>query len=295
VSAAAPLALVHGRFGWEEKALVRRAGELGFELQVVSERELALGAVRPAGGRLAQGAPVLLRCPSFFRSTVAAAALAAAGHPVLNRHEVLALAGEKAKSDLWLRRSGLPTLPSLVLLSLDRLDAVRETLGFPLVVKPNVGGFGRLVQRLDDEDDLRHAWEYLQSFAPASHRLLYLQRLVDVAHDVRLLVLDGELLAAIERVAPGTLVKNVERGAQAVPWPTGHREHQLAAAIGGRLPGAFLGIDLLIDRDGARWVGEINAVPRFRAAAEMSGADVAGRLLTHLATLDAAEPRRRFA
>lgn len=267
------------RVGWEEKQLLQAARDLSIAAQTV-----APGAVRSylgAGGRPIEppvfddARVVLMRCPGYFQSIELAAAIERHGLRAYNTSEHLTTFGRKTLTDAWLAARGLPLVPSCLAFSADALDDVVERLGLPLVVKPSIGGFGRRVQLVETKRELVHAWEYLEDFAPSHHQVLYVQRWVDVAHDVRVNLVDGKVVGAIERVNEHALAKNVALGATGVPYRLEGSAHEVARALADALPRGFFGADLLVTKAGQTFVCELNASCSFREASTASRAEIA--------------------
>lgn len=270
------------RIGWEEKQLLRAAEQRGVTVGHLDPGRfrsfLLPGGARAEPPELAARPVVLMRCPGYFQSIELAAALERHGIVTYNDAAHLTLFGRKTLTDAWMAGRGLPVVPSCVAFSAEGLEAVVEALGLPLVMKPSIGGFGRRVHAIESLRELRQAWEYLEDFAPAHHELLYVQRRVEVAHDVRVCLLDGEVLASMEREGEG-LAKNVARGGAGRPFSLGGEAKEVVLRLGRSLPRGFFGVDLLLDRQGGVWVSEINATCGFREAQAVTEGDLAGEIV----------------
>ena len=145
----------------------------------------------------------------------------------------------------------------------------------PYVVKPRFGSWGRDVHRCESRAELRACLRAI-SGRPwfRRHGALVQELIPPRGFDLRLIVSEGEVVGAIERVAAsGEWRTNIALG--------GHRRRatpsaeacelagQAAAAIGGGL----VGVDLLPDEDGWRVI-EINGAVDFTDEYALDGGDV---------------------
>jgi len=205
--------------------------------------------------------------------------LEARGVQVLNSPRALECAVDKYLTTARLAAAGLPVPRTFVCEGADEaLDAFAR-LGEDVVVKPLFGGEGRGIVRVSDPDLALRVFRALER----TSAVLYLQEFVPHAgFDLRVMVLDGQVLAAMRRVSGQDFRTNVSRSARpeaASPTP---REQEwalrAAAAVGARLAG----VDILYSRDGAGYVIEVNGVPGWQALARVSGCDVAQRVIESL-------------
>ena len=203
-------------------------------------------------------------------------ALEAAGVPVVNAPRAIECAVDKYLCTARLAAAQLPVPATYTCESAETALEAFEELGGDVVVKPLFGAEGRGILRVSDPDLALRAFRTLERIKA----VIYLQRFVPHAgFDVRVLVLDGAPLGAIERHCAEDFRTNVSRSAV----PTAHdltaEEADLAirasAAVGARIAG----VDLLYDGDGLCRVLEVNAVPGWRAFRKVTGIDVAERLI----------------
>ncbi|MBX3442167.1 MAG: RimK family alpha-L-glutamate ligase [Planctomyces sp.] len=202
------------------------------------------------------------------------------GATVINSARAIECAVDKHLTTARLQEGGLPVPETFVCETADDALAALERLGGDVVVKPLFGAEGRGIVRVSDPDLGLRVFRAIER----TGGVLYLQRFVPhEGYDVRVLVLDGEVLGGMTRRSASDFRTNVARDARAEPHePTDvERDFSLraAAATGAR----FAGIDLLYDRDGRLYVIEVNGVPGWRAFGRVSGMDVAARLLDAVA------------
>jgi ribosomal protein S6--L-glutamate ligase len=114
--------------------------------------------------------------------------------------------------------------------------------------------------------------------------LLYLQRFVEhEGFDVRVLLLEGQVLGGMKRRSTSDFRTNVSRDAVAESHSVSERERDFALRAAAATGASFAGVDLLYDRSGELHVIEVNAVPGWRAFQRVTQIDVAERVIDLLA------------
>jgi RimK family alpha-L-glutamate ligase len=160
----------------------------------------------------------------------------------------------------------------------DAMTAVRE-MG-DVVIKPIFGSLGHGMVRVSDPDVALRVLQALDEV----RAVFYIQRAIDHGgRDVRVFVVGGRVVAAIERVAPaGEWRTNVARGAEtrACDLPAQWADYALRAAAA--VSADYAGVDLLPARDGSVYVLEVNGIPGWQGLQQATGVDVAGAIVDHV-------------
>lgn len=209
----------------------------------------------------------------------ALAQLEQTGTRVINSPKSLECAVDKYLTTARLWGAGLPVPETIVCEHEDEAQAAFEQLGGEVVVKPLFGSEGRGIVRVSDPDLAHRTFRTLMRLGT----VLYLQRFV--AHDgsdVRVLVLDGQVLGAMRRRSPHDFRTNVARNAVAEGHDATSREIDLAVRATAATGAFIAGVDLLYDRDGTCYVIEVNAVPGWQAFGKVNRTDVALSLIDRL-------------
>lgn len=204
------------------------------------------------------------------------AQLESRGVQVLNSARSIECAVDKFLTTARLTAAGLPVPETVVCENAEAALAAFEQLGGDVVVKPLFGAEGRGILRVSDPDLALRTFRTLERL----QAVLYLQRFVPhEGFDVRVMVLDGRVLAGMRRSNPHDFRTNVSRQAKAEPVTLSDREQdwalRAAASVGARLAG----IDLLYDRAGNGYVIEVNGVPGWQALQRVTGCDVAREVI----------------
>ncbi len=224
---------------------------------------------------------VLLRSLSHARQVAIARVLAGWGVATVNRALVLDTCGDKLQTTLALEAAGVPTPPARVAFAVGPgLDAV-EALGYPCVVKPVTGSWGRLVARINDRDAAEAVLEHKLELGGALHRVLYLQAHVPKpGRDLRAFVIGGQTVAAIGRRS-SHWVTNTARGAVAEPVVVSPELDDICRRAAAAVGGGALAVDLLESPEGLL-VNEVNGTMEFRNSVGPTGVDIPELLVRHV-------------
>ena len=201
------------------------------------------------------------------------------GVATVNGHEVVVNCAKVVTTSL-LATAGVPVPRTLVAFSVEGALQAIESVGYPAVLKPPVGSWGRLLARVNDRDAAEAVLEHKDTLGSVAHGVFYVQEHIDKpGRDIRAFVVGDEVICAIDR-ASSHWVTNTARGATTAnrPVTAGLRDVCLAAvrAVGG----GVLAVDLLEDGDHLL-VSEVNHTMEFRNSVEVTGVDIAAQIVDH--------------
>lgn len=234
---------------------------------------------------------VLDRSLSFGRALGAARLLEARRVRVVNPSHVIQTCGDKLATQVALENAGVACPRTRVAFSPESALAAAEELGYPVVVKPTVGSWGRLVARLNDRDAAEAVFEDRATLGGWTHQTFYLQELVrKPGRDIRLFVVGGEAIAAIYRVSDHWIT-NTARGATTENCPVDDELAMIAARVHRAIPGEIIAIDLVEDQDGRRLVLEVNHGMEFRNSIGPTGVNIPARIVDELLRCARADER----
>ncbi len=260
----------------EEKAILGAAAARGIAVDRLDDAEVTFGLEPPAG----LPDVVLNRSVSHTRAVYAAHCYAHYGVPTVNRPEVVELAGDKVRTSLRLAERGVPTPRTVVALSPEAAPKAIEAVGYPAVLKPAVGSWGRLMAKVDDADAAEQIVEHKSALASPVHSVYYVQEFVRKPNrDLRVFVVGEEVVAAMYRTSSAWRT-NAARGASAEAAPVGPELRELALRAAAAVGGGVLAVDLMESERGLL-VHEVNPTPEFKTLAAATGADVAGKIVDY--------------
>jgi [lysine-biosynthesis-protein LysW]---L-2-aminoadipate ligase len=274
--------LLYDSIRWEEKAIVLASRKRGVSPSLVDSKDLrvSLRAKLPLGDRV-----VLQRCVSYFRNVHSTAALEASGHAVVNSFACAQTCGNKLFMSLELAKHGVPTPETALALSEQSALKTAEELGYPVVLKPVVGSWGRLVALLKDADAARAVIEDREHMFPLYH-VYYLQKFVRrPPRDIRSFVIGGRTVAAIYRNSGGADWRtNTARGGQAEACKVTTELDELSIKATEAVGGEITGVDLMETSDGLA-VHEVNNTTEFKNTVPATGVDIPGLIVDYLISI----------
>ncbi len=202
-----------------------------------------------------------------------------AGKTILNHPRAVECAVDKFLTTSRLAAAHLPVPRTIVCETTDQAMEAFQTLGNDVVVKPIFGAEGRGICRLSDPDLAFRSFRTLERL----NNVLYIQEFIQhEGFDVRVLLLDGQILGAIKRSNPTDFRTNISRDGSAQPHLVTDEEANLAFSAARTVHATFAGVDLLYDLAGRCYVIEVNAVPGWRAFSKATQIDVADRVIEYL-------------
>jgi [lysine-biosynthesis-protein LysW]---L-2-aminoadipate ligase len=214
---------------------------------------------------------VLNREIGQVRAAYAARALEAGGTVVLNDAACTEVCGDKWRTSLALAAAGLPVPRTALGLTPEAGLAALAEIGYPAVIKPLVGSWGRLIAELRDPRMARDVFEYVAALPGPQSHLVYVQELIaKPGRDIRAIVLGGELLGAIYRIS-GDLRTNVARGAISKPCAETPELAKLAVQAATAVGADIAAVDLVEDGSGQLLVLEVNHRVEFTGFSEAMG------------------------
>ncbi len=260
----------------EEKAILAAAASRGIPVDRLADHEVTFGLERPAG----LPDVVLNRSVSHTRALYAAVGYAHYGVPTINRPEVVELAGDKVRTSLRLAERNVPTPRTVVALSEEAALRAVEEIGYPAVLKPAIGSWGRLMAKVDDRESAEQILEHKSALGSPIHSVFYVQEFIPKPdRDLRAFVVGDAVVAAMYRRSSDWRT-NAARGASAEPAPVSGPIGELALRAAEAVGGGVLAVDLMESPRGLL-VHEVNPTPEFKTLAGATGADIAGRIVEH--------------
>ncbi len=263
----------------EEKEILAAARERGIDVFPIFDRDLVLDLASPhAPGSGLDFDVVLDRCVAHSRSGYTLHALQRWGIPTLNSAEAVRLCDDKAENSLALERAGIPTPRTLVAFDVESAIRACEIVGYPAVLKPVTGSWGRLLARANGPEQARSILEQKKELGSFHHAIFYVQEYIEKPdRDIRAYVIGDRVLAASYRTAKHW-VTNAARGAESVPCPITPEIEALALRACTAVGAQLAGVDLIETRDGLAVI-EVNTGGEFKGLKTTTKVDIAGAIV----------------
>jgi len=206
---------------------------------------------------------VLVREIGTVRARCAAWTLEAEGSRVLNSAQAIEICADKWRTTLALQAAGVATPRTAIAMTPEATLAALDELGYPAVLKPLSGSWGRLVTKLDDRESAATVLEYVAALTGPQAHLGYVQSFVP-SHDrnIRVIVVGGEALGASYQQNPGWRTNRLW-GARCIECELTPELAKLAVSAADAVGAELAGVDIIEDPEGRQVVLEVNAGVEF--------------------------------
>ncbi len=230
---------------------------------------------------------VLERSINHSRAMHALRLFEGAGTPCVNTYEVARRCGDKILTAASLQECGVPQPQVRVAFTPESALLAIEELGYPAVLKPAVGSWGRLLSKINDRDAAETVLEHKSILGSYHHSIFFVQQYVEKnGRDIRAFVVGDECVAAIYRSSEHWIT-NTARGARATNCPVTVPLAEMALRAADAVGGGVLAVDLFETADGLL-VNEVNYTMEFRNSVDVTGVNIPERVVSYVA--EAARP-----
>ncbi|AFS83224.1 lysine biosynthesis protein LysX [Candidatus Nitrosopumilus sediminis] len=262
--------IVFDRLRAEEKMLQKEASELGHDALMLDAKITQINTDSKKED-FDLGDIVLERCVSYFRGLHFTASLEFMDIPVLNKFEVANICGNKMFMTLLLKKNNIPTPKTYFSFSSESAAENLEKVGFPLVIKPVIGSWGRGVMPLKDKDAMEAIFEIRDITDSPHDRIYYLQELIKrPPRDIRVITVGDEPIAAMYRKSSGGFKTNIALGADPELCEITKEMEDMAVKASKAMGGGILGIDMMEDEEKGLVVHEVNNTVEFKGLARVA-------------------------
>lgn len=263
----------------EEKLILATARAHGIDVRPLFDRELALDLAAPTAAASGLDVDVVLdRSVVHSRAGYTLHAMERWGVPTLNAAAAVHVCDDKALCSLVLEGAGIPTPRTFLAYSIESALRACETLGYPAVLKPVTGSWGRLLAKVNGPDQARTIIQQKAEHGSFHHEIYYVQQYIPKPdRDIRAYVIGERIVAASYRTAKHWIT-NSARGATSKPCLVTPEIEELSLrscrAVGARLAG----VDLIETPDGLQ-VLEVNTGGEFKGLMTTTDVDIAARIV----------------
>ena len=241
------ICIVFDRLRTEEKMLQKVASELGHDA-VMLDAKITQINTDSKKGNYDFGDIVLERCVSYIRGLHFTASLEFLDTPVLNKFDVARVCGNKMFMSLLLKKNNIPTPKTYFSFSSESATENLEKVGYPLVIKPVIGSWGRGVIPIKDRDTIDAIIEVRDITDSPHDRIYYLQEVIKrPPRDIRVITVGDEAIAAMYRKSSGGFKTNIALGAEPELCEITKEMEDMAVKASKAMGGGILGIDMMED------------------------------------------------
>lgn len=260
--------------------IIDAAKRIGIPLELYDTNRIAL-EVTNGKDSVEVADAFLQRCMSYFRSIHVTAVLESRGRTVVNSYRTASICGNKLLTSIVLSRANIPTPRTFVAFTEDASLKALEQLGYPAVLKPVVGSWGRLVALVKDSDSAKSLIEAREYMHPIQ-QVYYLQEMAKrPQRDIRCYVICDQAVAAMYRYATSQEWRtNMARGGIAEKLTITPELEELSVRAAQAVGGGAFGVDLM-ETDSGLVVHEVNHTTEFKNLVRATGVDVPRLLLEY--------------
>ncbi len=272
-----PITVLYDTIRVEEKALVEASDRTGIKIEMVDCKNLILDIDKKNTYHT-----VLQRCVSYYRNLHSTAALEGMGASVINSLYTGIYAGNKLFTHMLLQAARIPTPFVTVAFSKESAIAALNRLGYPRVIKPTVGSWGRMVTKLNSREAADGIIEEREKMYPI-YQVHYLEEFVKrPPRDIRAIVIGDSVAGAIYRnSSEGNWKTNTHLGGTAEVCKVTSEIEEICLKAKDAVRGQIVGVDLMESKDRGLVVHEINNTTEYRNVARVTGVDIAAKILEY--------------
>ena len=263
----------------EEKLLIESAKKNEINLEMVDCKKLSVDL----NEKKSFDSPVLQRCVSYYRNIHSTAAIEGQGVRVVNCLNTGIFAGNKLFTHMLLQKSGVPTPNATVAFSKEAAMKALDRNGFPKIIKPTVGSWGRMVSKINDMDSAEGIIEGREAMYPI-HQVHFLEEFVErPPRDIRAIVIGDTVPAAIYRNSgDGNWKTNTHLGGSAETCKITNELEEICLKAKNAVQGEIVGVDLMESNEKGLVVHEINNTTEFRNVVRVTGVDIPKLMLEYV-------------
>jgi [lysine-biosynthesis-protein LysW]---L-2-aminoadipate ligase len=273
------IAVLCSRVRAEEKWIFEALDRRGVEYDRIDDRQVAyhLGDA----GRWQSYGVVLERSLSYKNGLYSCQVLNAWGIPTVNSARVAAVCGDKLATSAALEKAGVPQPKVWMAFTPKAALETMETIGYPLVLKPVIGSWGRLLSKVNDRDAAEAILMHKENLGSVQHSLYYIQEYVPKpGRDIRSFVIGDRTVCAIYRHS-AHWITNTARDGRAEVCPLTPEIDSLSVAAANAVGGGAIAVDILEHPERGYLVNEVNHTMEFHSTVPLTGVDIPGLLVEY--------------
>jgi len=272
------IGLLHSLIRKDEKFLIDEFNKVpGIELVMIDDRELSFSL-----GRDHFDLDVVVeRSINHSRALHALRLFEAAGIKCVNKYSVATVCGDKLLTSTALAEHNVPQPEVRVAFTEESALKAIEEMGYPVVLKPAVGSWGRLLSKVNDRDAAEAILEHKTVLGSYHHSIFYIQKYVEKkGRDIRSFVIGGECIAAIYRDSPHWIT-NTARGGKASNCVVTDEIAAISKAASDAVGGGIVAIDLFETGEGIK-VNEVNYTMEYKNSISTTGVNIPAKMVEYV-------------
>ncbi|MEJ2169264.1 MAG: lysine biosynthesis protein LysX [Desulfobacterales bacterium] len=224
---------------------------------------------------------VIERCVNHSRALHTMKIFSDHGVPTVNAPEVGEICGSKFLTTQALIKAKIRTPRCYLAFTPESALAAMEELGYPCVIKPTTGSWGRLISKINDRDAAEAILEHKQILGSYHHSIFYIQEYVEKkGRDIRSFVVGDQCIAAIYRHSDHWIT-NTARGGKAENCPVNKELHEISVGASNACGGGVVAIDVFETNQGYS-INEVNYTMEFRNSIDVTGVNIPAKVVDYV-------------
>ncbi len=275
------IGMLYSRIRAEEKLLIREMERRRLDFEMIDVRKIQLRLDDRSDWEKYD--VILERCVSHSRALATLQILNGWGIATVNDAHVAEVCGSKLNTSIALQQHGVPSPEVRIAYTQESALEAIEEMGYPIVLKPAIGSWGRLLTKVNDRESAEAILEHKETLGNYLHAIFYIQQYVQKAagRDIRSFVVGDETICAISRTSEHWIT-NTARGGQSAAYPVTGIVDELSRAAARAVGGGVVAVDLFEDVDGNWSVNEVNYTMEFRNSIKPTGVNIPAKLIDYV-------------
>ena len=274
------LTILYDNIRWEEKSLYEAAKKKGVEISNIDCRNLSIDLNNKNSQYLNK--IMIQRSVSYFKSLHSTAALEGVGAHIINSLRTAILCGNKLFAHMELQKAGIKTPNAFTAFSPESAMSTLDRMGYPAVIKPTIGSWGRLIALIRDTEAAKAIIEDREHMFPLYHVYFFEEFVKRPPRDIRAIVIGNTVIAAIYRYSSqGEWKTNMALGGYAESCPVTKELEDVCIKATNAVGGNIVGVDLMESEENGLIVHEVNNTTEFKNTARVTGVDVPGLMIDY--------------
>ncbi|MGQ0734862.1 MAG: lysine biosynthesis protein LysX [Acidobacteriota bacterium] len=271
--------VLYSRVRAEEKLLFEAFERRGIDLDLLDDQTLVFDITDVTKQPYRDFDVIVERCINHSRALYSLKILNDQGVRTVNTALVADICGNKLMTTSALAAAGVPQPRVLVAYTPESALAAIEELGYPAVLKPTVGSWGRLLSKVNDRDAAEAILEHKETLGSYHHSIFYIQEYVKKpGRDIRAFQVGTDTICAIYRTSPNWIT-NTARGGVSSNCPVTPALADLCTRAARAVGGGMVALDLFEDPDRGLLVNEVNYTMEFRNSIAPTRVDIPHRMV----------------
>ncbi|NOT04312.1 MAG: lysine biosynthesis protein LysX [Anaerolineales bacterium] len=274
------IGVLYSRVRVEEKWIFAAMEKRGIDYERLDDRAISFDLENPEPWRAFDA--VLERSISYTSGLYALRLLNSFGVPTVNTASVAEICGDKLTTSAMLAKAGVPQPRNVVAFTPEAALEAIEAFGYPVVLKPVVGSWGRLLAKINDRDAAEAVLEHKATLGSVQHSVFYIQEFIEKpGRDIRAIVIGDRVLTAMYRKSEHWIT-NTARGGEGELCPITPEIEETCLKATAAVGGGVLAVDLIEHTERGYLVNEINHTMEFHTMQPVSGIDIAGEIVEYV-------------